>query len=114
MFGISAEVGVLPVLEAGEEMGGFIEGLGLLPHGSDQKGGEDGEECGGDVVGGAMAGYCGLEGLRVGHDDVFLQGNSTERFGARRGPFETCALWETNLLVRRGDCKISGHGNALD
>jgi hypothetical protein len=38
--------------------------------GIDQKDGEVGEECGGDIVGGAMARYCGLEGLRVGHDDV--------------------------------------------
>ena len=78
MFGISAEVGVFPVFEAGEEMGGFIEGLGLLPQGSDQKDGEDSEECGGDVVGGAITGYCGLEGLSVGHDDVLLQGNGTK------------------------------------
>src|SRR5215471_15639241 len=98
-------------VEAGEEMGGFIEGLGLLAHRTDQK---DGEECGGNVIGGAITGYCGLEGLSVGHNEVLLQGSSTEWFGARRGPFETCAVWETNLLVRRGDCEISGHGNALD
>ena len=39
MFGISAEVGVFPVLEAGEEMSGFVEDLGLLPDGGDQKDG---------------------------------------------------------------------------
>jgi hypothetical protein len=59
MFRISAEVAVLPVFEAGEEMGGFIEGLGLLPLGGDQKDGDDSEKCRCDEVGCAMAEYCG-------------------------------------------------------
>ena len=44
MFGISAEVGVLPVFEAAEEMVRFIEGLRLLAHGCDEPGRHDGEE----------------------------------------------------------------------
>jgi len=55
MFGISAEVGVLPVFEAAEEMGRFIEGLGLLAHGGDEQDRHDGEQNCGDEVGDAWS-----------------------------------------------------------
>ena len=55
MFGISAEVGVLPVFEAAEEMGRFIEGLGLLAHGGDEQDRHDGEENRSDEVGDAWS-----------------------------------------------------------
>jgi hypothetical protein len=55
MFGISAEVGVLPVFEAGEEMGRFIEGLGLLAHGGHEQDRHDGEENRGEEVGDAWS-----------------------------------------------------------
>ena len=55
MFGISAEVAVLPVFEAGEEMGRFIEGLGLLAHGGDEQDRHDGEENCSDEVGDAWS-----------------------------------------------------------
>jgi hypothetical protein len=55
MFGISAEVGVLPVFEAGEEMGRFVEGLGLLAHGGDKQDRHDGEEDRSDQVGDAWS-----------------------------------------------------------
>jgi len=55
MFGISAEVAVLPIFEAGEEIGRFIEGLGLLAHGSDQQDRHDGEENCSDEVGDAWS-----------------------------------------------------------
>ena len=48
MLGVAAEVGVLPVFEAGEEVGGLIEGLRLLAGGGDEKDREDGQKCGGD------------------------------------------------------------------
>ena len=44
MFGISAEVGVLPVFEAAEEVVRFIEGLRLLAYGCDEQDRHDGEE----------------------------------------------------------------------
>jgi hypothetical protein len=44
VFGISAEVAVLPVFKAGVEMGRFIERLGLLAHGRDEQHGYDGEQ----------------------------------------------------------------------
>ena len=55
MFGISAEVGVLPVFEAGEEVGRFVEGLGLLAHGGDEQDRHNSEENGGDEVGDAWS-----------------------------------------------------------
>ena len=51
--GISAEVAVLPVFEAGVEVGRFIEGLGLLAHGGDEQDRHDGEENCSDEVGDA-------------------------------------------------------------
>jgi len=48
MFWISAEVGVFPVFVASEEMGRFIEGLGLLPHGANEENCKDDEEASGD------------------------------------------------------------------
>ena len=55
MFGISAEVAMLPVFKAGEEVGRFIERLGLLAHGGDEQDRHDGEEECSDEVGNARS-----------------------------------------------------------
>jgi hypothetical protein len=53
VFGISAEVAVLPVFEAAEEMGRFVEGLRLLARGCDEQDRHDGEESCSDEIGDA-------------------------------------------------------------
>jgi hypothetical protein len=67
VFGISAEVAVLPVFEAGEEMGRFIEGLGLLTHGADEQDRHDGEQKCGDEVGDAGRWSWWVESRRFWH-----------------------------------------------
>jgi len=67
MFGISAEVGVLPVFEAGEEMGRFIKGLGLLAHGGDEQDRDDGEENCSDEVGDAASWMLWVESRSFWH-----------------------------------------------
>lgn len=44
MFRISAEVAVLPVFEAGEEVGRFVERLRLLPDRCKEQEGKNGKE----------------------------------------------------------------------
>ena len=67
MFGISTEVGVLPIFEAGEEMSRFIEGLGLLAHGGDEQDRHDGEESCSDEVGDTGSERWGLESRPFWH-----------------------------------------------
>src|SRR5229473_3557606 len=67
VFGISAEIGVLPVFEAGEEVGRFIEGLGLLAHGGDEQDRHNGEENCSDEVGDAWSWNWWLESRRFWH-----------------------------------------------
>ena len=67
MFGISPEVAVLPVLEAGEEMGRFVEGLGLLAHGGDEQDRHDGEQNCSDEVGDAWSWSWWVESRRFWH-----------------------------------------------
>ncbi len=89
MFGISAEVGIPPILDAREEMHCLVEGLRLLPDGGDEKDGDEDEESGGDTPGcagwelaGRKSGFGGRGGLDLKHGSRPWERVNTERGGS--------------------------------